>query len=384
MKFCPLQINYQHEALHYEEEQLRSHFFHVPYSGETNSFHVDVNPTTDTQRNALPSFVTNVSRRPLHDKTIYEISLEFSCSNILKTKGGINFVVREDMPYEQFCFNKENNRRHKCDFIQDKNVALLTLPHSHQSKTNEKLNKIIAPDSVSALIAHQQGQRKRNKRRTPTEFSCLVGMSQCRPLLPDTFIGCIISDKDTTASDTNKNDNHWLKKRKDIWDLQRELIKSKRLARRQMPWWYYYNYQRNKPTHTELLPSNLTVVQLDMKLPSLDHAHVTVSTVDSTTAIRKPFLPWIIKSTVPSTRATKQHQKREHPTSILPLVGKPLKGLENFIFHQSIPLGEEISSCLYDSCTTSAGRTYCIKKKMWKMLLSHLAKNLTAQRKKTS
>jgi len=123
-----------------------------------------------------------------------------------------------------------------------------------------------------------------------------------------------------------------------------------------MPWWYYYNYQRNKPTHTELLPSNLTVVQLDMKLPLLDHAHVTVSTVDSTTAIRKPFLPWIIKSTVPSTKATKQHQKREHPTSILPLEGKPLKGLENFIFHQSIPLGEEISSCLYDSCTTGAGR----------------------------
>jgi hypothetical protein len=59
---------------------------------------------------------------------------------------------------------------------------------------------------------------------------------------------------------------------------------------------------------------------------------------------------------VPSTRASKQHQKREHPTSILPLEGKPLKGLENFIFHQSIPLGEEISSCLYDSCTTGAGR----------------------------
>jgi len=146
---------------------------------------------------------------------------------------------------------------------------------------------IIAPDSVSALIAHQQGQRKRKKGRTTTEFSCLVGVSQCRPLLPDTFIGCIIADKYTTASDTNKNDNHWLKKCKDIWDLQRELIKSKRLARRQMPWWYYYNYQRNKPMHTELLPSNLTVVQLDMKLPSLDHAHVTVSTVDSTTAIKK-------------------------------------------------------------------------------------------------
>jgi hypothetical protein len=55
MKFRPLQSNYQHEALHYQEVQLRSHFFHISYSGDTNAFHVDFN-ATDAQRNAPPSF----------------------------------------------------------------------------------------------------------------------------------------------------------------------------------------------------------------------------------------------------------------------------------------------------------------------------------------
>lgn len=355
MKFRPLVINYQHEALHYQEEQLRSHFFHIPYSGETNAFHVGVN-VTYIQRSVPTSFVTNVSRRPLRDQNINYISSEFSSSNILKAKADINFITTEDVPHEQFCFNKENNGCHLCDFIQDKNVALLTLQHSYHFQANEKLKEILAPDSVSALITQQQGRRKRNNRHSVTEFTFLY-MSHCKLFLPENFIGCIIADESTRTSDSNKYDD-WLSKRKEIWALQRELIKSKRLARKQRPWWYYYDQPKN-PMYIELVSSNLTGLQSDMKLPLMDSANATVSTTDFTTT-RKPFLPWI-ESIVPSTRVTKEHQEQEYLTSMLPLDGKLQNGPEDFLFFQSNPCGEEKSSCLYNSCTTNAGSTHYIK-----------------------
>lgn len=361
MRFRPLQINYRLEALNCQEEQLRSQFFYLPHVCETKTFQDDdvLDTRSASDCKTPPSFLTNISRRAVETNTA---GFESSDGKILKSERDIKFIeVKVDAMSKDQCGNKENNELRQRDFIENKNLSLLTLQHSYHFKANDKHNKVKLPDAVFILISQQQRQRKIRKQHRVVEDTTL-SVSTNKLLLPTNFIGCIVVHNAAT-SDIDRND--WLSKRKQQWGLQRDLIKAKRLTRRQMPWWYYYNYhQHHRNSSTESAVLNLTVLRFDMQLP-FAHSDTALSKTTSTIT-REMSMPWI-KSIMPSISAPKQQQEQQHHLSLSPLSSlndRQLNEYRNSIFTKCTALSKETSPNMYESCTSTVGSAICIKKIM--------------------